>query len=762
MPSRTSTPTAKRQQLTLAQLAAYDDILTDALVDHTYYWTTIPKNRTTYHPSRGVREEEISKLIQQHIILDEDLATAEAKLLATDGLRKFCNSLKTAKEKEDFRSHLRRYMSIYLPGCPFEVNATNRYTIVSYEASITARQLIKRNETIKYLAGIQVVITPEEEAEMALRKKDFSLVVSSRTKSTSIFMGPARLCNHDCDANARLVTRGQAGIEIIACRDIEVGDEITVTYGENYFGDDNCECLCRTCEANLANGWKTEDGNIVLEKSVEDDSTSGARGYSLRRRRRDESACDVASRSSSATPDIRPRVLKRYRSSIMLGGRTSAVGSAAPEPIPSPSSFAKRKHDSGALATPPVTPAKRQKLSETQYEVIAVGLSPQSSRDSSDPEAAQSSGSEVSNGDAMLTDATTPTPGEETPGPIIYSPKPTRIERTIKVLKQEDTADAGPIQHVSDQIPDYNGQQTNIAIIQPDTPPSSNPVSDAIDMSLPVFATPPSAVRGPEVMTVGFLDNQETPTKGLSPACRDSPAEVELVPSTALDPAPATPTEPVKRRPGRPRKSEAQKEADRSAASEPSPPAKGPRHRIPGDYTLTPLLLAEPEMAWIHCKNCNTAFVQKDAYFTKANCPRCERHSKLYGYIWPKTAPEGAWDDEERILDHREVHRFLDPAEEAKVRGRQSWKDRLKQVFDEKLAAEAAKPRGRGRQLAAEATKPRGRRRPKGKVTKKKEVKKEVKEEDDEWEFRASETPDVESGVRRSGRARRVSARLST
>ncbi len=74
-------------------------------------------------------------------------------------------------------------------------------------------------------------------------------------------------------------------------------------------------------------------------------------------------------------------------------------------------------------------------------------------------------------------------------------------------------------------------------------------------------------------------------------------------------------------------------------------------------------------MAWIHCKNCNTAFVQKDAYFTKANCPRCERHSKLYGYIWPKTEPAGPWDDEERVLDHREIHRFLDPAEEAKVRG---------------------------------------------------------------------------------------------
>ena len=705
-----------------------------------------------------MREEEISKLVQQHIILDEDLKTAEEKLLATDGLRKFCNSLRTPKEKEDFKAHLRRYMSIYLPSCPFEVNASNRYTIVSYEASITARQYIKRNETIKYLAGIQVVITPEEEAEMALRKKDFSLVVSSRTKSTSIFMGPARLCNHDCDANARLVTRGQAGIEIIACRDIEVGEEITVTYGENYFGEDNCECLCATCEANLANGWKPEDGNVVVERSVEDDSASGARAYALRRRRRDASTCDVASRSSSATPELRPRIAKRSRTSrSFLGGPAPTAGSAAPGLAPSPSPL-KRKQDMGSLATPPVTPAKRLKLSETRYEVVPVGPSPDSSRDSSEPEVAQESAlSEISNGDGVLTDATTPTPGEETPGPIIFSPTPTRLERPIEVLKQEHTAEADVVQHVSRQIPEYVGEQANTTVIQTESPPSSQPVVETIGVSLTIFATPPSVVRGPEAMTVAFLDNQETPTKGRSPAHSPSPAEVELLPSTVLEaPPPATPTDPPKRRPGRPRKSESQPKHSRAPpvpkrSASASPPPKGPRQRIPGDYTLTPLLLAEPEMAWIHCKNCNTAFVQKDAYFTKANCPRCERHSKLYGYVWPKTQPAGEWDDEERILDHREVHRFLDPEEEAKVRGRQyAWakmKEQQQQALEEEEMGTIVAKRPRGRVGGF-----------KGKRGKKKKG-----VEDDEWEFRASETPDVDSsGLRRSGRARRVSVRLST
>lgn len=688
-------------------------------------------------------------MIQQHIILDKDLATAEEKLLATDGLRKFCASLRTPKEKEDFKSHVRRYMSIYLPNCPFEVNATNRYTIVSYEASVTARQYIKRNEPIKYLAGIQVVITPEEEAQMALRKKDFSLVVSSRTKSTSIFMGPARLCNHDCDANARLVTRGHAGIEIIACRDIEVGDEITVTYGENYFGEDNCECLCRTCEATFANGWKAEGSDIALTVSIEGDSASASRGYSLRRRRRDESAFDVTSRNSSATPELRPRISKRFR----LGGRTSTAGSAAPEPALTPIDLGKRKQDT-ALATPPVTPAKRQKLSETQYAVVPVGPSPASSRDSSEPDVARSSGlSEISNGDAALTDATTPTPDEETPRPIIHSPKPTRIERQIEVLKHEDIT-AQLAQQLSEQISEYAGQQILATTEQIGTPPSSQPALMETVISMPVFASPSSAVRGPESMNVGFLINPETPTKAQSPAITDSPAPVELVSSTALDP-PAlepdptaqdtvlvTPTVPVKRRPGRPRKDGSQSKATPVRA--PTPPPKGPRQRIPGDYTLTPLLLAEPEMAWIHCKNCNAAFVQKDAYFTKASCPRCERHSKLYGYIWPKTEPKGPSDDEERILDHREVHRYLDRTEELKIRGRKVVEVKV----EEKEVVEVRK-RGRW---------------PGGKKAKKGKGKGKVKEdEDDEWEFKMSDVEDAgdaPEGLRRSGRARRVSARV--
>lgn len=89
-----------------------------------------------------------------------------------------------------------------------------------------------------------------------------------------------------------------------------------------------------------------------------------------------------------------------------------------------------------------------------------------------------------------------------------------------------------------------------------------------------------------------------------------------------------------------------------------------PSIRVPGDYILNATLLAVNASAWINCKICEEPFVQGDAYFTRSSCPRCERHSKLYGYMWPKTEPEGEDDEEERVLDHRTIHRFLDPHEE--------------------------------------------------------------------------------------------------
>ena len=98
--------------------------------------------------------------------------------------------------------------------------------------------------------------------------------------------------------------------------------------------------------------------------------------------------------------------------------------------------------------------------------------------------------------------------------------------------------------------------------------------------------------------------------------------------------------------------------------------------RTPGDYTLCKALLPTAYHRWVSCRNCDEDFVQGEAYLTRIACPRCERHSKLYGYYWPKTDKEGKFDNEERVLDHRTIHRFIDPEDERNERkGRKTLVD---------------------------------------------------------------------------------------
>ncbi len=82
-----------------------------------------------------------------------------------------------------------------------------------------------------------------------LKSRDFSIVNSTRKNQELLMLGPSRFVNHDCNGNTRYVATG-GRMTLVACRIILVGEEITVSYGDNYFGMDNRECLCATCERN--------------------------------------------------------------------------------------------------------------------------------------------------------------------------------------------------------------------------------------------------------------------------------------------------------------------------------------------------------------------------------------------------------------------------------------------------------------------------------------------------------------------------------
>ncbi|KAF2112681.1 hypothetical protein BDV96DRAFT_580198 [Lophiotrema nucula] len=624
----------KKGALTLEKLATYDDVITDALVDKVYYWTTIRKNRGgRFSASRGLHEEEITDILRQTVVVEKDAPDAVQKLLQLTGLRKFLDNLKEEKEKENFTRHLRKYVNIYLPDCPFEVTTTNRYTLSDHEASVTARKDIKKGEPIKYLTGMCVTMTKEQEKILELARKDFSLVISSRKKTRSLFLGPARFANHDCAPNARLTTTGYDGMQVVAVKDIEFGEEITVSYGEDYFGDDNEECLCSTCESNRVNGWalfkapETDSDDEEEEEEEEEEKTPKVKQieelqqdgpYSFRRKRRYDS-------SGEDTPAVSPKRAK-------VEEKPAPPPSPVKSPVPSPT---RSRRPMNPLRKSPLK--KAYSSSSLRQEVPIDSI-----EDPSANIAASPLSRDIRNlqRDGILTitiDDTSSSRGT-TPNTSTGVGSPNSTLSTDATSVDEDSASA--------ETKPKRGRQSRYSNVLPN-----------IEVT---------TVKKTKVSNVWSVwDDTSSDLSELSPSQDFDDVHRRIIQRKRSK----TPTIPRTTR----SQSRYGSNLTRMLTPEEQEPPEGyvKNPRQPRDYVLTEALLSKKYSRWVECHTCDEHFVQEDAYQTRKECPRCERHSKLYGYVWPKTDREGKHDTEERILDHRTVNRFVAPDEEKQqIKGR--------------------------------------------------------------------------------------------
>jgi histone-lysine N-methyltransferase SUV420H len=629
---------APSTKLTLDKLATFDDIITDALVDKLYFWAKIRKNRGgRFTGSRGLHEEDVADIIRRHVIWEKDPAEAVHKLLQLPGLRRFVNSMKDERDQDQFRRHLRRYVNIYMADCQFEVTTTNRYTKTEHEASITARRDINPREEIKYLTGVQVAMTEEQEKVLELQRKDFSLVISSRKKTRSLFLGPARFANHDCDANAKLTTKGYDGMQIVAVKPILEGEEITVSYGEDYFGDDNEECLCNTCESLQQNGWaplkRVVHGQIGDE--VEDATTDIAAETApiSQKRPLEDSTDEDPSRDSTPAPkrarfDQGTSPSKQHTSNLLRKTTLKKAHSTSSLRQELPVSSIEDP-ETNLVASPEISHELRNQQHErlltvnTDLTSSSREASPQSSMAAASPKSTQSSTDATSIDEDHAHDASD---DKEKVDPQTIQDRPALGVATVK---EEITT-------------------TTVNAPWPSPPADEDAyMSDLSELS----------------ESFEFDDvNQQIVKRKPHPTLRTTRSKSRF---------------DVQNRVGTPIMIEEGEEADYVENT-----------RKPGDYLTTKALLSAKYSKWVNCHTCDVDFVQQDGYNTRKECPRCERHSKLYGFPWPKTDKEGKHDKEERIRDHRTVHRFVDPDEE-----RQLKRDKTKKVIREHIRERFSTPR---------------------------------------------------------------------
>lgn len=641
-----------------------------------------------YKKSRGVSGDDVTKILFHEVVLAADPDQALQSVLQLSGVNRFFTSLSTDRERQDFMRHMEKYINIWLPECPFEVSFTNRYMIDQWESKTTARKFIKAGETIKYLCGNLVSIEMDEQDDEGFVATAFSITFSSRKKTTSLFLGPARFSNHDCNANARLDSRGRESMIVVAVRDIDVGDEINVHYGDNYFGEDNCECLCASCERYGQGAWQDENSHDEGTRTPRNGSGDEVEDPGSRRSKRKRQIVNYKQRlrmDNNRTEDERPRKKRR-------------VGSDLASPTPTSSEL--KREEKKVL--------KRAQL-KAMGRVVAGRLQ-----------------KVIPRNESMLAQLGLPTmpprmpkyKRECSPSPILHvNPWASQEKGTVRPKRrgQHSKKMTGPPPEAY-----YKSHMLFAFLRRPRVTPRHSPVSEQAHCAVPYSVANPASNSSSEDSSIFDRENErqsespntvhsshegssvradifmESPSSNANfrrhpqkPSNRDEPTKS---PSTRTTTTTSTAAEHVKTanmaheripNPGassndvqtRKRDLEANvaADADPHPVEAPAVPAvpvptspngtgAATSSRVPGDYIRTPRLLGPKNSRWVECRTCDDSFVQQDAHQTRRECPRCERHSKLYGFQWPLTESERS--GPERVMDHRTVNRFLSRKEE--------------------------------------------------------------------------------------------------
>lgn len=252
-------PAVSADSMTPEELCLFDDVGTALIIDPYLGFTTHKMNvkyKAPKFPANPLRdivlEFKNQKLSYEQAY--EKLISANPQIIKT-----FMHKL-SKRQIELLRKHCYRYLQIFDPRSGFEVAHCPRYSQEHFQGAklCTTRKWYK-NEKVEFLIGCIAELTEDEEASMLVPgKNDFSVMYSCRKNRAQLWLGPGAFINHDCRATCKFVSTGRNTACVKILRDLEAGDEITCHYGQNFFGDDNCNCECETCERKGTGAFATK------------------------------------------------------------------------------------------------------------------------------------------------------------------------------------------------------------------------------------------------------------------------------------------------------------------------------------------------------------------------------------------------------------------------------------------------------------------------------------------------------------------------
>ncbi|CEG80085.1 hypothetical protein RMATCC62417_14469 [Rhizopus microsporus] len=144
------------------------------------------------------------------------------------------------KELQEFKKYLSLYCQCVHPDSGVEFRTTKVYT-GSPEVKMTASEDLDAPMYLTRCAGAMAKVTEQPDID-----DDCWWAINHRGQDY-VLLGPIRFFNHNCRSNATLASHSSTKLVPRISTKVKVGDEITLFYGEGYFGKNNVEYRCFTC-----------------------------------------------------------------------------------------------------------------------------------------------------------------------------------------------------------------------------------------------------------------------------------------------------------------------------------------------------------------------------------------------------------------------------------------------------------------------------------------------------------------------------------
>ncbi|ORX51428.1 hypothetical protein BCR36DRAFT_351191 [Piromyces finnis] len=229
-------------------------------------------------------KELFSLLTSDSLYMDYDLSSLiSIKLIKFPTFKEFFNSLSQG-ELDYFEEHAKRYIEMYHVKAGYQLMETKRYKSTGKkESCLIATKEWHKGDVLNYCNGILCPMTNND--AVFLKNEDFSIMFTSSLQCNALFLGPGRFMNHDCQPNCEFISNnGKVYFKVI--RDIRIGEELTVFYSESYFGNNNCDCLCESCEKKQLGGFSRPVEESTASESEKESNSNHHISSVLRHRRR--------------------------------------------------------------------------------------------------------------------------------------------------------------------------------------------------------------------------------------------------------------------------------------------------------------------------------------------------------------------------------------------------------------------------------------------------------------------------------------------